>query len=308
MFWIRGLSDFFGANSAYMVRDREISRGARQLASRLGITALVSEEVTLLEALHPTDLPVAEEPLGVLFSREHVAKVFERYADQDGKLKSLLEYREFDYWVYDEHLNLIQMVEHLRGVRRTLDGRNPQHLAIVLDCAWLYLLTLLHAIQAIRAIHVSQVATGMREYVLGGPDRVREKEQIANVLAELQRAGQVPESVNVAPLPTYFPPMVELVTRVMRRSDTSVTSLRYLEFLSSAAMGGVGDGLPTAFKDTYSDVAAKIAENIVAFLIQSADLDGRLLVAARALLSGRNSEPSPPSRAPEATLTELDGV
>lgn len=286
MFWVRGVSDFFGANAAYMVREREISRGARQLANRLGITALVSEEVTMIENLHPSDLPLAEEPLSMLFDRGHVAQVFERYADQDRKLKALLEYREFDYWVYDEHLNLVQMVEHLRGVRRTLNGSNPQHVAILLDCAWLYLLTLLHAIEAIRAVHVSQIGAGLQEYVLGGPDRMREKEQIAAVLADLQKAGQVPESVNIAPLPAYFTKMVELLTRAMRRSESSITSLRYLEFLSSAAMVGVRVGIGDAFKNSLNEIAAKIAENVVAFLVQSAELDDKLLTSARTLLVG----------------------
>ena len=104
-------------------------------------------------------------------------------------MKSLLEYRQFDYWIYDEHLNPVQMVEHLRGVRRTLDGRNPQHVAILLDCAWLYLLTMTHAIDQIRRVHVSNVALGLKEYLLGGPARVREKENIATLLGELQAAG-----------------------------------------------------------------------------------------------------------------------
>lgn len=284
MFWVRGLVDFFGASSAYVVRDREISSGARQLAARLDLTALTGSEVSALEQLHPSPLPLDEEPLSNLFSPKHVAAVLQRYTEQDKKLKSLLEYRQFDYWIYDEHLNPVQMVEHLRGVRRTLDGRNPQHVAILLDCAWLYLLTMTHAIDQIRRVHVSNVTLGLKEYLLGGPARVREKENIATLLGELQAAGELPDTVSIDPLPLYTVAMAELLNRIMRRSEKVVDSLRYLEYVSSATMVSAKTSASEGFGDNYDPVAAKIAENVVAFLVQSADLDGRLLVAARALL------------------------
>lgn len=284
MFWVRGLVDFFGAGSAYVVRDREISSGARQLAARLHLTALTGSEVAALEQLHPSPLPLEEEPLSNLFSEKHVAAVLQRYAEQDKKLKSLLEYRQFDYWVYDEHLNPVQMVEHLRGVRRTLDGRNPQHVAILLDCAWLYLLTMTRAIDQIRRVHVSNVALGLKEYLLGGPARVREKENIATLLGELQAAGELPDTVSVDPLPSYTVAMAELLNRIMRRGDKVVDCLRYLEYVSSATMVSAKTSAAEGFGDDFDAIAGKIAENVVAFLVQSAELDGRLLVAARALL------------------------
>lgn len=293
MFWIRGLSDFFSATSAYMVRERQISRGARQLATRLRITTLTSEEVSALESLQPTALPITQVPLSHLFDRAHIATVKERWAEQDRKLKTLLEYREFDYWIYDRHLNLIQMVEHLRGVSRHLDGRNPQHLAILLDCAWLYLLAALHAIETIRGVHVSNVALGLKEYVLGGAEQVREKENLASLLAELRREGKLPETVSIDPLPQYFPAMVDLITRVMRRSDSTIATLQYLEYLTSATMVGARTTTADGFGAAHDDIAAKIAENVVAFLVQSAGVDERLLTAARARLFGSNQAPSP---------------
>ncbi|MFH8252906.1 hypothetical protein ACH3VR_21245 [Microbacterium sp. B2969] len=306
MFWIRGLSEFFSTTSAYMVREREISRGGRQLATRLRITALTSAEVTALETLHPTVLPVDHLPLAHLFDRAHVATVKERWAEQDRKLKSLLEYREFDYWIYDRHLNLIQMVEHLRGVRRHLDGRNPQHLAILFDCAWLYLVAALHAIQAIRGVHVSNVALGLKEYVLGGAEQVREKENLGSLLAELRREGKLPDTVSIDPLPQYFPAMVDLFTRVMRRSDTTITSLQYLEYLASATMVAARTTTADGFGTAHDDIAAKIAENVVAFLVEAAELDGRMLAAARTRLFGSGAAPAPPAAAKAPTSRKTD--
>ncbi|MFV4914198.1 hypothetical protein PFZ49_11775 [Microbacterium lacticum] len=306
MFWVRGLVDFFGASSAYVVRDREISSGARQLASRLDLTALTGSEVAALEQLHPSSLPLGAEPLSNLFSEKHVAAVMQRYAEQDKKLKSLLEYRQFDYWIYDEHLNPVQMVEHLRGVRRTLDGQNPQHVAILLDCAWLYLLTMTHAIDQIRRVHVSNVALGLKEYLLGGPARVHEKENIATLLGELQAAGELPDTVSVDPLPSYTTAMAELLNRIMRRGDRVVDSLRYLEYVSSATMVSAKTSAAEGFGVNYDPIAAKIAENVVAFLVQSAELDGKLLVAARALLVKPADSPVTDQASPTSPTDQLD--
>ncbi len=284
MFWVRGLVEFFGARSAFVVREREISYGARQLAARLDLTALTGSEVAALEELHPSNLPLMSSSLSNLFDPVHVARVAQLFAQQESRLKPLLDYRQFDYWIYDEYLNPIQMIEHLRGVRRTLDGKNPHHVAILLDCAWLYVLTLLHAIGEVRKTHVSNLAGGLKEYLLGGPARVREKENIERLLGELKAAGELPESVVTDPLPPYFASMVELVGRVMRRSDRVVESLRYFEYLASAMMVSAKTTAAEGFEASYDPVAAKIAENVVAFLVQAAELDPQLLVRSRVAL------------------------
>lgn len=306
MFWVRGLVEFFGTDSAFVVREREISSGARQLAARLDLTALTGTEVTALEDLHPTQLPLERGPLANLFDTRHVAEVHHRYAKQDKKLKSLLEYRQFDYWVYEPHLNPVQMVEHLRNASRTLDGRNPQHMAILLDCAWLYMLTLLQAIDRIRRVHVSDVALGLKEYLLGGAGQVREKENIASLLSTLQAAGELPDQVNIDPLPPYVQGMAELVTRIMRRSDRAVEVLRYLEYLASATMVSAKTTAAEGFGVCYDPIVAKIAENVVAFLVQSADLDRRLLVVAREILIQKNPGGLGPDEFKNSPPEELD--
>lgn len=45
MFWVRGVADFFASDDAYMVREAVVTEAARQLATRLGITALTSDDL-----------------------------------------------------------------------------------------------------------------------------------------------------------------------------------------------------------------------------------------------------------------------
>lgn len=293
MFWLRGLTEFFTADSTYMVRERAISPGGRQLARRLGIAALTGSEVSLLEELHPTALPLESEPLSLLFDEEHVAKVFSRLAEQDRRIKSLVDFQQFDYWVFDEHLNLMQVVEHLARVSSSLSGSNSQHLGIVLDCAWLYVLSLAHALEAVRDVHISDVAYGLREYMMGGINRLKEREQLQELFGRLQARGQIPSDVDVSALPAYFQGVLELATRLLRRGELIVDAMRYLEVTSSLAIGGVRMSAAQAFQSEFDPVVGKLAMNVVAFLVRSAGLNPQLGVLANELLTSVSESDAP---------------
>ena len=44
LFWLRGVMDLIGARQAFLVREERLSSSARQLALRLGITALAPDD------------------------------------------------------------------------------------------------------------------------------------------------------------------------------------------------------------------------------------------------------------------------
>ncbi len=53
MFWVRGVSDFFSADDAWMVRSGGVVAAARQLAARLQISVLEPTDLARLEEYHP---------------------------------------------------------------------------------------------------------------------------------------------------------------------------------------------------------------------------------------------------------------
>jgi len=298
MFWVRGLQDFFEADDAFIVRDRAISRDARQLANRLGLTALSSEEVTAIESLHPVDLPLEIEPLALLFDPDEIARVMVRSTGLDARLHGLMEYRQFDYWVYPEHLNMMKMIEVLKSTADHLDVSNPIHTGIVLDCAWLYVLSSAHALHALRAVHISDLSAGLSEYLAGGPSQLRQKRDIFEILSRLQQDRQIPESVRVGVNPAYFDGLLELLTRLLRRNTVLTPLLRLLEFQSTMAIAGRKVSTATAFGSAYDRVAAKLAIDVVSFLVSTAGLHPGFVVSARTLLgdsggvAGDNVSPS----------------
>lgn len=293
MFWVRGVANFFDADTAYMVRDHELGSAARQLAVRLDITALTSGDVTRLEELHRDSTLPDASPVSWLFDRERVSSSISAFGDLDKRLRPLAAYRQFDYWIYDERRNLIQMVEHLRGSARFLDSNNPVHIALLLDLAWLYLVSLSHAVESIRRAQLGQPDTALQEYLLGGPLGVREKRELSEVLIKLQSSGAIPGSVDVDILPQYFPALRELTVRVIRRPSKVILALRLLEVSYASALGGHLEPVGPSLGLTYDEVAAKQAADVVGFLVSSAELDKDFRKIIRFLLLGESNGTRP---------------
>lgn len=299
MFWLRGLVEFFEADRAYMVRERPISKDARQLALKLKLTALTEEEVGSLEGLHQTDLPLVQAPLSNLFDPEYIARVMSRLTNQDKKLQPLLDYRQFDYWVGPEHQNLIQMVDLLTDSAKVLDGASPTHTGIVLDCAWLYVVSGAHALRQLRSVHISDLNYGLSEYLAGGPGQLAQKREVAAILDQLKDARQIPSKVTISVNPRFFAPLLELLIRLLRRGDLLTDVLRILEYQSFASVGGDRVGAEVVFGARYNKVAAKLAADVVDYLVNAAGLDSRFKDVSRELLLGT------PSKSTEASPRDM---
>lgn len=121
MFWVRGVADFVDANDAFLVRAHDVPPAARTLASRLAIGVLTPGDFAAMEATFPTGLNLTDGPLGCLFNRDTAAAHLDAHNDADRKLRRLLDYLEFDYWIYDQRRNMTQLVAHLSELLRGID-------------------------------------------------------------------------------------------------------------------------------------------------------------------------------------------
>lgn len=300
LFWLRGLSEFFDADDAYMVRDRDISRDAGQLANRLGLTAFSDKNVLDLEQLYPSSLPLESGHLSKLFDAAYIAKVMHRTTGLDKRLNKLLEYRQFEYWVLPEYRNLIEVVTALKGVNSVLDGRSPLHTGLILDFAWLYVLSLARCIGHLRTVHIGNLKAGLTEYLAGGVVQLSQKQDLAMLLERLKDSQKIPATVRTGVNPPYFEGLLELVVRLQRRTDVLTSVLRILEFQTTVALGGDKVPAADAFGAHFDRVGAKLAYDVVAFLVEAADLDPKFAETIKALLS-----PAPP--APEPSQLQVRG-
>jgi hypothetical protein len=281
---VRGVSDFFTADDAWMVRAGGVTAASRQLAARLGISVLEPADLAKLEEHHPTDLELDSGPLALLFSEAQVASAMKAMTSLDKKLERLIEYRQFDYWVYDEYRNLLQVVAHLADVRKHLDPKHPAHRAVFVDCAWLYALSLAHAARHVRAVHVTDIDTALQQYLFGGQMALQEKQKLASLLARLAPKG-VPTNGADGVLPQWYPQLLELLTRHLRRPTFLNDELRYAEWAVEAQLAKEPATAAQAFGTVFSPVAAKLLSDVCGFLVTVAELDPDFRAFARAVFA-----------------------
>ncbi|MEU7407488.1 hypothetical protein, partial [Streptomyces sp. NPDC044948] len=280
MFWLRGLADFFEADMAYMLRSKAVTDSARQLASRLKLGALLPVDVEEMEKLHRVPFDFRMGPLAQLFDPISVAQQLEQRRQVDTRLQSLIEYLEFDYWVYDPYRNLTQMVAHLADVRSFLNPNKPSHLAVLFDCIWLYLATCAKAIEYVRVTHVSDVDQNLQAYLFGGQVGLREKQQLATRMRGL--VGDDPALGSV--LPEWYPGLLELVGRLIRNPSMFAAAMRYAEWMNFSLTIETPLSIRDAFGKFSQPTAAKLVADVAGFLVAAAGLKPSFRQAARAFV------------------------
>lgn len=291
MFWTRGVADLFGADHAYLVRERDVTDAARQLSSRLGVTILIAEDLQRTQEFYGDAIPSLDGPLGLLFDRARVADHLAAFNGLDRKLKPLLDFREFDFWVIEEHRTPVQLIAHLAAAKGKLEPRNSTHTALILDLAWLGLVAMIRVTEHVRSAFLSDPDRGLQEYLFGGAPGLREKRETARLLQSLAP----PDTGPLDALPDYYTQMRELTVRLLRRPRHMQTALRYLETASALSAAKRAEPLDGVFGSAdFDPLAAKLAADVCGFLVAAADLDPGFRLRSRAYLLGEPVATSSP--------------
>ncbi|MFF4875436.1 hypothetical protein [Micromonospora sp. NPDC000668] len=161
------------------------------------------------------------------------------------------------------------MVSHLADAASTLDPATPLHAALLLDCSWLYLLSVSRAVEHIRATHAADVQTCLLRYFFGGQVALREKKQM---LEQLSRIVPPAAQGSAQLLPAWYNQLLELVGRFNRSPHACLPALQYAEMLSAALVARKRTTVSKAFSTHINPIAAKLLSDIVGFLVASAGL------------------------------------
>lgn len=293
MFWARGVADLFGADDVMVVREHEVNDATRQLSSRLGITVLAAPDLLRMQELHGPPLGDLPGPLSILFDRASVEAGLKAFTGLDKRLDPLIEYRDFDYWVYDQHRNPVQLVAHLSDAAKRITASNPIHLALFFDLAWLYLVSMVRITEHLRGAFLQNPDRGIQEYLFGGAVELKEKQNTAELLQRLRPDG----AREMTHLPEYYVELRELVTRLLRRPHALQTALRYAEAASALSAARTRVSLKDAWGDRFDAVAAKLVADVCGFLVAAAGLDPTFRAQARAYLLAEPVHPAPTSAA-----------
>jgi hypothetical protein len=267
MFWIRGVADFFSADTAFMVRSQLVPAAARTLSNRIGVAVLDPDDFRALLKTYSTSLDF-DGPLGHLFDVDSVRRQVESYSGLHKKLDPLVEFTRFDYWTYEPYRNLTQVVAHLADVVSVLDPSIPAHVALFMENAWLFAFAIAQATHHVRTSRMADVPSAVSTYVAGGELAKREKAQLAQLL---RKAGFDVDSRSSV-LPPYIDPLTELITRFLVRPGEIADVLRYAEYLITASVVGETATVGEAFGVDVRPIAAKLLADACGFLVTAAGL------------------------------------
>lgn len=284
MFWLKGVAHFFESDTAYLVRQTEPTRAARQLANRLKISIVTSADFQALEEYHPLDERINWKTIESFFTLKFATRSSAFNNGLDKRLAKLVEYCKFDFWGYEQYRNLTQIGAHLRECAPQLNVDNPVHVALVLDCAWLFVLTLCYGLEYVRRSHIADIKQSLSEYVFGGQLGLREKESIAGQMRRLGAAMDQPLDLDI--YPPGFDLIVELITRLSRRPNSVNNVLRYAELAHCAAVERTALDMSVVFNELFDELALKLFGDVLAALVNIGKLDVRFRDRAKAYYSG----------------------
>lgn len=269
MFWIRGVASLFNSDDSWMVREKPVTAASRQLADKLGISVLEPADLKLLGSFHPSPLDFTG-PLAVLFDRIEVEKYLKAFTSLDKRLTKLIEFRQFDFWVAEPYRNLQQVVAQLQAANKLLDPAQPHHRALLLDCVWLYVLSLARASRHVRTVHIQAVDVSLQQYLFGGQAGLQEKQALAKVIQKLAPSTLLGDD---GVLPSWYPMLLELLIRHLRRPGSVLQELQIAEWMGAAQVARDKSTAEEAFGTFLDPVAAKLLNDVGGFLITAASLD-----------------------------------
>lgn len=275
LFWLAGVRDFFGADRAYAVLQREIPEGVREQGGRLGVDILGENDRQILENVHGAHAPAAP-----FFKIEGAIKLQGLATGLDRRLDDLVRFRDHEYWHLAPERRLQRLIVVLRAAKPVLDTSQRAHVLLAIDMLFLFSLSLLGACRYVSATSLADPTDSLLTYLLGGAEQTRARErgfgQLVAALTSLQERGvdipsEVLEEAKLAP--PYFESLSETVARMLRRPRDAQRILRYIEWWGQAQ---VGLGAPSAVEvlgPAYGDYTRKLVSDIGRMCFLSVGLD-----------------------------------
>jgi hypothetical protein len=296
IFWLAGVRDYFGADRAYVVLQREIPGGAREAAGRLGIDVLAENDRQILENVHGPHAPPAP-----FFEIGGVERLQQLASNLDKKLERLVRFREHDFWALPEERRLQRLVVELRQAAPTLDASQKGHRLLVVDLLFLFALGLLGACRFVSSVSLADPREALLVYLLGGPEQTRaRRRQLTDLEAAMRKLGEAVPAEVFADLriePAYFDALVETVARFLRRPRDAQRVLRYVEWWAQAQLGL--DGPPAAkLGPGYADYTRKLVADLARTCFAAAGLHSDWLKLADEAGNTTDESDAPASAAP----------
>jgi hypothetical protein len=248
LFWLRGVSDYFGANEAYLVKSN-VNVHARAIAPKLGLRILSETELGLLEKRFGVDkmvVPIADVDL----HNQRQALTVSDESD-DTAVKKLASHLRYGFWYFDQHRNIFQIISLCADAAHLLTPSNARHKLLAYICLERFAQTMLDLGAHVLSRDLTNIAKSARVYLFGGPLSLRDRESFIDTLNQLTNTEQNLD-------PEYMPFLLDLLTRLFQAPRGTSKCLHYIDTCYLWCVSAGKPALASAYPGQY-DVSATVA-------------------------------------------------
>ena len=161
---------------------------------------------------------------GTFLSATAVKRWESLIASGPAKIERLQRFRRAVYWVFPKHRSLTQLPFYLAEAAPHFDLSQSWSLAMLIDLSWMYLLSVLFAVDEVTRLHLSDSNTALRRVLLGGELEMREKEDFKRHLRRvIEQLAPDPRDRPDEPdiVPAFFGDLADLVAKFDRGTPGS---------------------------------------------------------------------------------------
>lgn len=280
LFWLRGVTDYFGADMGYFVKPR-IGLHARAISPKLGLRAVDEDELLILEKdlnAEALPLPISDvdfhEGKSALWGLE-VPKGQKPTSDQLIRRK-VYSYLSYDYWYIEQHRNLLTLIEHFRNIADKLDASDARDTLLAFTGLERFAHCLLEMGSQIYSRGISDVQKHARVYLYGGPLGLREREQFFKLLGEITLT---PDQLD----PDYWPDLMEHLNRLLRNPTGAKELLPYLETIYGWCVQLSNQDMSSAVNGKLNTNAIVLARDLAQTFCRTTGLNENLYQSILAL-------------------------
>lgn len=286
LFWLSGVSKFFGSDTNLLVRSRPLPEHAPTLARSLGITLVGPDD---LEILTNTYVKISgrmpSKTWQEFFSAELLGEALDRLSRLPSHLRGAEMFRESLYWMDPPYVRLQRTLAILQHISRE-KSRGPTFQLVFADFIWLFVISLWHACEMLNANGLSRLDRNLQLYLSGNEAGLLNMQRVQRSFDSLLRRLKVDAPLPL--LPPYFAELLELLVRCVRRPEATAKMARRAEWLTIGQMvGGLGSPPGRRVRDDF--IAEKLLSDVVRFVVKATNLDESFLDSYLGLLQNAES-------------------
>lgn len=269
LFWLRGVSDFFRADTAYLIH-RKLDPFPRLIAPSLRLRTLDEKELEQMEKnlkVERLAIPLTDRAFYDKYAKLSVLGIPKGTTPtKEQKIrKDVLIYLNYKYWALPHHTRLFATVKCFSEAATELAPGSETDILLAHQGLERFTHCLLECAREVFENGLSNLQAVLRNHLYGGSSTHKDRKELAELFEQLNLKG-------VKLYPDYIEELEELVNRIIINPEGAADVLPNLEqiyfwcvFMGNSDVAILFKSMGREFKTSSIVVARDIAKHFVKF-------------------------------------------